>query len=175
METGAPKYKHEFKVVPFPKLPNEGTPGGTESVQKIIREQIIGRSKLEILSDPEALEMLRNLGSNLCINCFVVNFKIGNKWNTDVETANRLNKSIIKRLSSVFPCQDPSKVEFFLTSSSLPQSSYGKCANAYKQRLGLVGDEDLSYFETLLCRPIPPLKDSRRRLPILLETSSTRR
>ncbi|KAI5818181.1 pyridoxal-dependent decarboxylase domain protein [Pyronema omphalodes] len=152
-------FKNDFKVVPFNKLPNEDWED-PEVEKKFIRDRILGKSGEEILGDEEALEKLRNLGSDLTINCFTANFRIRNgEWNTDVEMANRLNKSVVKRMSSVYPRQDPQKVDFFLTSTEFRQDVYGQCADTYKRRLGLVGPADLFVMRNVVMNPHPTTGD----------------
>jgi hypothetical protein len=152
-------YKNDFKVIPFNKLPNEDWED-PEVEKKFIRDRILGKSGEEILGDEEALEKLRNLGSDLTINCLTANFKIRNgEWNTNVEMANRLNKSVVKRMSSVYPRQDPQKVDFFLTSTEFRQDIYGQCADTYKRRLGLVGPADLFVMRNVVMNPHPTTGD----------------
>jgi hypothetical protein len=134
-------YKNIFKVVPFNKLPGED-----KEVQQIIQENIIGKRNEEIMVNTTALDMLEKLGSDLTINCFAVNFEIDGKLNTDVEIANRLNSSVVKRMSSVYPLQDPTDVDFFLSSTEFRQRIYRKCADTFKRRLGLETKSGVDLF-----------------------------
>lgn len=150
-----------FKVVPFNLLPSERkagcTPADIEAERKFIREHILPLQNIDLLSDPKALGLLRELGSDLIINCFAVNFRLSNgEWNTSVEEANYLNKRIVKRLSYVDPKQDLSSVEFFLTSTEFGHE-YGDCAKNFKRRLGLdVNDDaDLFVLRNVVMSPFP--------------------
>ncbi|KAI5818178.1 PLP-dependent transferase [Pyronema omphalodes] len=134
-------YKNSFKVVPFNKLPEN-----EEESHQFIRENIIGKRNEEIMLNSEALKMLHKLGSDLTINCFAVNFEIGGEMNDDVEIANRLNSSVVKRMSTVYPRQNPTDVDFFLSSTEFRQSIYRKCANTFKQRLGLEIESGVNLF-----------------------------
>ncbi|KAA8895556.1 pyridoxal phosphate-dependent transferase [Sphaerosporella brunnea] len=156
MELNGTSFAHEFKVVPFNMLPCEPcTTERLEEEKSFIRTRILGKSNETILRDAQALEKLRGLGSDLVINCFAVNFKIQGDWNTDVEVANRLNKRIVKRMSSVYPKHDPKKIEFFLTSTEFHQSVYGECAGKFKERLGLAGETDLFVLRNVVMSPFP--------------------
>jgi hypothetical protein len=78
----------EFKVVPFNLLPVERMEGCTQAdidkQKAFIRTRILPVDNVALLEDPEALELLRELGSDLVINCFCVNFKLSDgNWNTD--------------------------------------------------------------------------------------------
>jgi hypothetical protein len=78
----------EFKVVPFNFLPVERTEGCTQAdidkQKEFIRTRILPVDNAALLEDQEALELLRELGSDLVINCFCVNFKLSDgTWNTD--------------------------------------------------------------------------------------------
>jgi hypothetical protein len=157
------EFKHEFKVVPFNMLPCERFSTGDlkkderrlEEEKTFIRDKILGKSNETILNDAEALQKLCHLGSDLVINCFAVNFKIDGNWNTDVEAANRLNKRIVKRMSSVYPKHDPTKIEFFLTSTEFHENVYGECAQNFKKRLGLQGKTDLFVLRNVVMSPFP--------------------
>lgn len=47
-----------------------------EAEKDFIRTRILGRSNEELVHDPEAMEELRALGSDLNINAFVCNFRM---------------------------------------------------------------------------------------------------
>ncbi|KAI5786778.1 pyridoxal-dependent decarboxylase domain protein [Pyronema domesticum] len=149
IQTEGKGYKNEFKVVPFNKLPGENPGESTEEIQKDIRKYIHGKENKEILASPTALNLLKRLGSDLTINCFAVNFKVGKDdkvWNKDVEMANRLNSSVVKRMTSVYPLQDPTDIEFFLTSTEFRQSVYQKCADTFKKCLDLEIESGVDLF-----------------------------
>jgi len=150
-----------FKVVPFNLLPSERkegcTPGDIAAERKFIRDHILPVENIALLSDPKALGLLRELGSDLVINCFAVNFRLANgEWNTSVEEANYLNKRIVKRMSYVDPKQDLNSVEFFLTSTEFGEA-YGDCAKNFKRRLGLDVDDaaDLFVLRNVVMSPFP--------------------
>jgi hypothetical protein len=78
----------DFKVIPFNILPVERNPDCTQAdinkQKEFIRTRILPVENIDLLKDPEALDLLRELGSDLIINCFSVNFKLlDGAWNTD--------------------------------------------------------------------------------------------
>ena len=80
--------KSELVVVPFNMLPAEKEPNpDPESIEKqkeFIRERIIDKSNEELVGDPEAMELMGLLGSDLMINAFACNFRVNGKLNEDV-------------------------------------------------------------------------------------------
>ncbi|KAI5818182.1 hypothetical protein BZA77DRAFT_364898 [Pyronema omphalodes] len=66
--------------------------------------------------------------------------------NYDVEIANCLNSSVVKRMSTVYPLQNPTDVDFFLSPTEFRQSIYRKCADTFKQRLGLEIESGVNLF-----------------------------
>ena len=59
----------DFTVVPFNLLPSERNPNHTkadvEAEKEMIRKRILPVENVNLLSDPKALELLRDLGSDL--------------------------------------------------------------------------------------------------------------
>jgi len=150
----------EFMVVPFNLLPSERDPNHSkadiDAEKEFIRQRILPVENIDLLSDPEALKLLRDLGSDININICSVNFKLSNgEWNTDVEEANYLNKRIVKRMSYVDPTQELRDVDLFLTSTEFQQDVYGDCATNYKRRLGLEGEADLFVLRNVVMSPFP--------------------
>ncbi|RPA85936.1 PLP-dependent transferase [Ascobolus immersus RN42] len=153
---------NKIMVVPFNKLAEvEDVYTGDQLEEKLtefrqrILDTIIGKSSAEIAADDEASNTLYNLGSDLTINCFVVNFKLNSgEWNSNVEWANTLNKLIVKRMSSVYPSQQPDKIKFFVTSTEFHGNVYGECAAKFKERLRLKGNTDLFVLRNVVMSPL---------------------
>ena len=174
--------KSDLVVVPFNMLPTEQ---GPDPDPKKIREQkewilkrITNRPNSELVDDPEAMELMQDLGSDLMINAFACNFRINGKINKDVVSyhrlirrisrsvitltvvvqqgeANYLNQRIFQR-TSISKVQD--KIDdkpIILTSTSLSQKDYKGCLTHFKKRLGLVGDQDLFILVNVTMSPWP--------------------
>jgi hypothetical protein len=162
----------DFKVVPLNMLPSElkagSTPEDVEAEKERIRTQILCRSNAEIVmadlnetdEDKKSLTLLRKLGSDLNINAFSLNFKLTSGkdgvWNTDVEEANYLMARVVERLSVDSPDDDPSALEFVLTSTMFSKKLYDKCAANFKKRLSLKQDDlDLMVLRNVVMNPFP--------------------
>ncbi|KAH9047668.1 pyridoxal phosphate-dependent transferase [Lactarius hengduanensis] len=118
----------DLLVVPFRMLPSEMGPGasadGVDEERRYIRDVLLKRTREELANDPKACALMRQMGSDLVVNAFACNFRVGGVANKDIWEANDLNKVIIM-------------------SSKLSQEGYGKCLTKFKRRIGLSGQEDL--------------------------------
>lgn len=125
-----------FICVPFDEPPIE---------KKIIRRDILHKSYGDILNhdfhvpdSAKIMPVLQNLGSDLNINTFALNWRDSNgRLNTDIGEANELMRRVVKRLSIDSPTDNPASVPFYLTSTEFSVDRYGRCLAAYKDRLGL--------------------------------------
>ena len=92
-----------MKTVPFNMLPAEMVPGATaadvETQKQFIRDRILTPTNADLIQDDEAMALVQQLGSDLMINAFAVNFKINGKLNTSVTEANALNAKIYEKVS----------------------------------------------------------------------------
>ena len=157
----------DFVVVPLIELPSElknGTPEEVEAEKQKIRDRVLQRTNAEIVSEDEsrpqedkALALLRALGSDLNINASSTNWRFADgTLNEDVEEANYFNQRVIKRLSVDSPEDDPTKIPFYLTSTTFIINEYGECAQHFKKRLGLYEDqEDLVVMRNVVMSPWP--------------------
>lgn len=127
-------------VVPVPRLPAERNGGDVSAQLKFIRERIDRRSNEEILADPEALSLLRELGPDQNILTFAFNLRdLKGRLNTDLARVNRLNRRLYE-VVSIKPGEDISGCRLILSTTDLASQDYGnEFIQDYKQRLG-VGD-----------------------------------
>lgn len=69
-------------------LPEEKRPGHTPETVREQKERIYrtitNRPNEELIMDKKAMELFKELGSDLMINSFAVNFKINGKVNQDI-------------------------------------------------------------------------------------------
>ena len=142
-----------FVVVPLNELPSEGRPNSTpklvEEERQKIRDRILSKTNEQIVAEDEnrpdndkALALLRDMGSDLNINAFCANWKFADgTLNDDVEEANDFNRRVIQRLSVDSPEDDPTKIPFYLTSTTFACEEYGECVQHLKQRLSLPKDQ----------------------------------
>ncbi|KAM0351848.1 hypothetical protein ACHAPU_002361 [Fusarium lateritium] len=153
----------DFICVPFNMLSAENN-GSRQFLSKPVEKQrdnirdlIIGREDHEIFASKDAMDIIRDLGSDTNINCFALNWKDkdGN-LNTDLEEANYLMKRVVDRLSITSANTDPSTIPIFLTSTSFLHEDYGSCAHKFMERMG-VGKSDQSLFviRNVVMSPFP--------------------
>ena len=117
-----------------------------------MRDCILQKTNSEIVSqdesrpkDDKALALLQALGSDLNINSFSTNSRYADgTLNSDVEEANYFNLRVIQRLWVDSPEDDPTKIPFFLMSTTFMVHKYGECVQLFKKRLGLYEDQENS-------------------------------
>ncbi|TFK45661.1 pyridoxal-dependent decarboxylase domain protein [Heliocybe sulcata] len=142
-------------TVPLQMLPAEKEGGDVEGQKEIIRATILNRPNLELVEDQAAYSLLCELGSDLMINTFACNFRIGQDLNTDVEEANYLNRRLYEKFSILKPSDNMHERDLIIMATSLSQDSYGACLKHWKTRLGLQGEEDLYVLANVCMSPFP--------------------
>ncbi|KAF6815192.1 hypothetical protein CSOJ01_03644 [Colletotrichum sojae] len=157
-----------FVCVPLNMLPSER--GENPSEEKIeaekrrIRNDIINKTNSEIIEedskrpdDMKVLKLLRELGSDLNINAFSLNFRYEDgRLNEDIEEANYLMQRVIEALSVDSPTDDPTKIPLYLTSTQFSDELYGKCKKHFVNRLGLEqSTQDLFVLRNVVMSPFP--------------------
>ncbi|KAJ3544388.1 hypothetical protein NM208_g272 [Fusarium decemcellulare] len=157
----------DFICIPFNMLPAEN--GGSKPflsapVQKQrekIRDLIIGKEDEDIFKDPNAMKLIRDLGSDTNINAFALNWKDekGN-LNTDLEEANYFMKKIVDKLSVTSANTDPTTIPIFLTSTQFSHDDYGDCAKKFMERIGVdKSDQNLFVIRNVVMSPFPTRKN----------------
>lgn len=156
--------RKSFICVPFNRLPKEreGYAFDSKEVEQDrdeIRNQILGKDNEDLMKKPEAMALLRQLGSDTNINGFALNFYLDKEntiLNTDIEEANYFMKRVVDRLSITTANTDPTEIPVFLTSTKFEPKLYGNCAKTFMKRLGLtVVDEDLFVLRNVVMSPFP--------------------
>ncbi|KDQ06694.1 hypothetical protein BOTBODRAFT_70842 [Botryobasidium botryosum FD-172 SS1] len=143
-------------LVPFNMLPTEkeadSDPKKVMEQRKYIRDRIAKQSNYDLRHDDEAWNLIRELGSDLLINAFACNFKIGGKVNEDVVEANYMNRRIYEKLSMtgikdlINPAPSPPLV---IMNTVMEQGKCKDCLTNFKRRLGLDGVQDLTVLSNL--------------------------
>jgi hypothetical protein len=130
-----------FICVALNRLPSEVNGGDVEGEKRFIREQILPKTNQEIVANDASMHtmtLLRALGSDLNINAFALNWRYEDgRLNDDIEEANYLMTRVIKELSISTPNDEPTKKDFFLTSTEFKHEEYGTCAELFMDRLGI--------------------------------------
>ena len=148
----------DYIVVPMNLSPAERGPNPTlEKIlaeKKFIRERILSKENVELVEDQEAMSLLNKLGSDLNINAFACNFRYPDGTiNTSIEEANYLNRRIFEALSCTRADEDPLTIPFYITSTTFTQKDYKECADKFKERLGLEGQQDLFVLRNVVMSP----------------------
>lgn len=98
---------------------------GKPQILDYIRTYIIGKSNEEIAANGDAIALLQQIGSDVLINSFVVNFRKNGKWNTDIKLINDLNTALFNKFSITSPEQVlKDNVDYIITSSQLDSECY---------------------------------------------------
>jgi hypothetical protein len=149
----------DFIVTPLNLLPAECDGGNVEAQKAFIRQRILPVTNEQLVQDEEAMRLIQEMGSDLSINAFATNFKLGGHPNTDVICANDLNRRIFERLSIVRVDKDEKMNDkpLFITSTQFSQQSYRDCLKTYKRRLGLNPEDptDLYSLINVVMSPFP--------------------
>lgn len=129
-----------FVVVPVPRLPAEANGGNVVEQLQFLRERIDRATSAELEKDPEAMELLRELGPDENILAYAFNFRTATgELNRDLALANQLNKAIYERLS-IDPGSDIYGYDLIVSTTDLSGPSYGRgFIENYKDRLGVGG------------------------------------
>jgi hypothetical protein len=130
-----------FVVVPVPRLPAEraGLSADKVEAQRVLVAERIGRATNdEIRSDPEALELLKEIGpdENILGYAFTVNGTQGPLQPT-LATVNALNKAVYEQLS-IDPGKDIYGYDMLVSTTDLARDNYKDAfIDDYKRRLGI--------------------------------------
>lgn len=96
-------------------------------LKKYIRESIVSRTNEEISQDRAAMYVLSELGTDVLINTFAVNYKTDGGWNHDVGRLNTLNNAIFSRFSISDPeTARADTVKYILMKTDLDTSTYAE-------------------------------------------------
>jgi hypothetical protein len=145
----------DFRVSTLDMLPAEASGGDVEAQKEFIRKRILNVPNDKLVEDEEAMILVKKMGSDLSINNFAVNFRVNGEVNKDVVEANNLNMRIFERLSITSTRVDMNTRPLILTSTQLAQSAYTECLDNFKERLGLVGNQDLYTLINVVISPFP--------------------
>jgi vitellogenic carboxypeptidase-like protein len=153
-----------FRIEPLIPLPEklydasgQVLANGTEEIINYIKINLIGKTNEE-LAAPESLAVLQQIGSDVLINSFTVNFKVNGIWNQDLALMNQFNTKLAELFSITTPEQaEADKADFILTSSTLTADEYRvPLARIYKN-LGIKpsGDGSVNFLINTILQPWP--------------------
>ncbi|GKZ28093.1 hypothetical protein AbraCBS73388_010515, partial [Aspergillus brasiliensis] len=153
-----------FICVPLNRPPAENgnsyfSPAARQE-RDLIREKILRKSNEDIAAadeDGSLMELLRELGSDLNINAFALNwFDEHGRLNEDLEEANNLMKRVVDRFSVNSSDSHPTTRPLYLTSTEFEPELYGECAQEFMHRLGLRKmPQNLFVLRNVVMSPFP--------------------
>ncbi|XRM42698.1 hypothetical protein ABZX51_005909 [Aspergillus tubingensis] len=153
-----------FICVPLNRPPAENGNGyfSTEARKErdLIRDKILRKSNDDIAAaddDGKLMELLRELGSDLNINAFALNwFDEHGNLNEDLEEANNLMKRVVNRFSVNSSDSNPTTRPLYLTSTEFEPELYGECAQEFMHRLGVKKmPQNLFVLRNVVMSPFP--------------------
>lgn len=137
---------------PFVCVPIQTVPDGwnLDDAKKMIREKIAPRTMVEVNACKEARDFLNLCGPDTIINTFVVNFKN----NTDTKKTNKLQTALSDAMNIHLGSLTTERMPIILMQSTLDASKLGEGLKIFKQRLGLVeNEEDLNVMVNTCMNP----------------------
>jgi vitellogenic carboxypeptidase-like protein len=100
---------------------------GRDNILNFIRNNIIGKSNEDIANNNKAMFVLQQIGSDVLINTFAVNYKINGRFNQDITSLNNLNQLLFDKFSITTPKQAlKGDTDYMLTMSTLAYENYEK-------------------------------------------------
>ena len=109
--------------VPHTSFDNTSISMSAWDAQTLLKS-LYGKSYNEILNTPQAMDLLKEQGSDLNIICFAFNFRDGESWNKSLAEANKFNQAIYERCS-VQLYDNIHDYEFVTSATSFAKESYG--------------------------------------------------
>lgn len=145
-------------VTPFNRLPSEVRGESDAEIlreRRRIKDEIVNRPNFELEHDKRAMSLLQTLGSDLMINAFACNFRIGSDINRDVVEASFLNQRLYRRLSVTKLEDNLEERPIIIMGTEFSVKRYGDTLERFKKRVGLEGDEDLFALSNTSMSPWP--------------------
>ncbi|EGO26004.1 hypothetical protein SERLADRAFT_448895 [Serpula lacrymans var. lacrymans S7.9] len=141
-------------VTPFTRLLAERNGG---DVQYIL-DNIVHKTNSEILDNPDASKLIKELGSDLVINLFACHFNVAPSTpNTDVQQANLLDYAMYEALSLLKHTDDAMSKKIIIGSTVLKSAKFGSALVNYKKRLGLGGDVSVYFWKNSIIQKVAAL------------------
>lgn len=167
--------KDDFLIAFLQRLPAERqgeSPAEVQAQIDYIRQHIVPKTNQEIIRDPAAMNLLKELGSDQIIITYAFNFKVNGVPNKDVKLLNQLNQAIYNKLSLSPTRDEVLKTPMIVTSSQFDPAVYGHAfVEEFKQRLGVEGDPDTPIYFLITTTMDPWLTDTATGnfIPTLIE------
>lgn len=162
------KENDNFSIQTLIPLPNEIMDldnkhvilNGSEEILSYIRNHIIGKTNEEIAANPNSLALLQQIGADVLINSFIVNFKVNGKSNQDLNKLNQLNEKLFNMFSITTTEQAlKNKVEYILTFSKFNSNTYkeafSRICNNWSIKTDGLNNYSLNFLINTILQPWP--------------------
>lgn len=145
-------------LVPIPAIQQKKSPEEIQHQYEFIRERIVNKTNEELLNDPEAFALFKELGGDQTIITYMYNFyDEEGKPNQDTTKLNKFNDDIYQTFSfSKKPDEEEHIPEIIVTSSSFTRENYGDVfMDALRSRLGVTNGPDvpISFIISTIMNP----------------------
>jgi glutamate/tyrosine decarboxylase-like PLP-dependent enzyme len=126
-------------LVPIPAIQKGWTPQQINQQYEFIRDRIVNKTNQQLLADPEAFALFKELGGDQTIITYMFNyFGNGKTPNSSMKKVNDLNNAIYTAFSFKPYENKTQNTEIVVTSSSFTREVAGdKLVNSLRQRLGV--------------------------------------
>jgi hypothetical protein len=139
-----------FIVIPVQQIPAERDGESEEKItqqMEFIKTRIVPPQNYELQRDFDAMDLLKQLGSDLTIITYAFNFKVKNEsgeyvLNTDPKKMNDFNQAIFKKLSLTPDNNKTMETPLIITTSTFEHETYGKdFVRTFMKRMGVNTDK----------------------------------
>ncbi len=144
-----------FRCVPLALLPAERDGGDVEAQRRFLRDRIDGHTTEQIMADPEAMALFRQLGPDQNI----VDYGFNPVDNTDPDVYNRLVQAVYDAFHVRFDqdgeADDVHRYQALVSMTTFDRASYGdEFMDTFARRLGLAGSpENLNCLRSTIMSP----------------------
>jgi hypothetical protein len=132
------KPEDSFVIVPLPRLPTERNGGDASDELVRVFKLIDQRKTSDIEKDPEAMDLLREIGPDQNILAYALNFRLADGTiNSSLADANAFNKALYNYMS-IDPGDNIYSYDMIVSTTDLDPAAYGpEFMDHYQGRLGV--------------------------------------
>lgn len=162
--------KYSYCVQPLVDLPEEildlpkeildssEKSSNRDKIFQYIEQHIIGKDAEEIIKDMNNIKILRNVGTDVLMNTFVVNFTVDNAPNNNLEKLNELNNRLFERFSIIKGMKPEERPKYMLMMNTLSSVQYKKAFEHIKAAWNLKTPEEeynINVLVNTVMQPFP--------------------
>ncbi|MDQ6815392.1 MAG: decarboxylase, partial [Bacteroidota bacterium] len=145
-------------LVPIPAVQQQKSPADIQKQYEFIRDRIVNKTNEQLINDPEAFSLFKELGGDQTIITYVYNYYNNDGTpNADMNKVNELNDAIYRAFSF---SEQPGKAEhvpdIVVTSSSFTRGNYGNALmDNLRKRLGVTNgyNDPINFIISTIMNP----------------------